>query len=61
MCFKTDAFTHTMTSDMRKRECERKRGEMGQKRIVERDEHRGQRKRIVEWRVRLNYIAGRNR
>ena len=60
MCFKADAFTHTMTSYMRKRESKRNGGEGGRKRNKRGiDEHRWQRKRIVVGRKRESYIAGR--
>ena len=60
MCFKADAFTHTMTSYMRKREGKRKGGGGGRKRDKSGiEEHRWQRKRIVVGRKRESYIAGR--
>ena len=59
MCFKADAFTHTMTSYVRKKERERNGGGGGRKRDDSGiDEHRGQRKRIEVGRKRESYIAG---
>ena len=60
MCFKANAFTHTMTSYMRKKESMRNGGGGGRKRNKKSfDEHRWQRKRIVVRRKRESYIAGR--
>ena len=60
MCFKANAFTHTMTSYMRKREGKRNGGGEGRKtNKCSMDEHRRQRKRIVVRRRRESYIAGR--
>ena len=60
MCFKADAFTHTMTSYMRKRGSERNGGGGGRKRNnCGIDEHRWQRKRIDVGRKRSSHIAGR--
>ena len=58
MCFKADAFTHTMTSYMRKRESMRNGGGGGRKRNKKGiDEHRWQRKRIVVGRKRELHCA----
>ena len=60
MCFKADAFTHTMTSYIRKRGREQNGGGKGRKRNKrEFDEHRWQRRRIVVGRKRSSYIAER--
>ena len=60
MCFKADAFTHTMTSYMRTGESKRNGGGGGRKRNnCGIDEHRWQRKRIGVGRERSSYIAGR--
>ena len=60
MCFNANAFTHTMTSYMRKKREEQNGGGGGRKRNkYDVDEHRWQRKRIVVRRKRKSYIAGR--
>ena len=59
MCFKANAFTHTMTSYMRRKRRERNDGGGGRQKSKNTDEHRWQRKRIVVRRKRESYIAGR--